>query len=586
MSKNNKKNIFSFVLSFFIGILDEVYIFAYYISLGLFEFFDLIVATIFTIFSSLYYGLEFILRYIYKFFKIFIWDTFIIEIYNLFISFFLGLYYIIKFIFYNIPLLIWKNIQKIFNRIQNRFKTSTELASQSFKSLPDKIKSYFKEKYNNLSIVKYYRNKKIRNLEILSIDITGKESERSETKHAYEYLVRDKEGKLVKGHFMALSKLDTHSYLLDEGYEVYEIKTNAWIDFIYGDSFFGKRKMKNKDLIFWLAQLSTYVKSGVTLTESVKILAQQNKNRSYKKSFDAMIYELTMGESFSEALRKQGDMFPALLINMVKAAEKIGDIETTLDEMSSYYSEMEKNKKAIISAMTYPSIIFVFAIVVVIFIMAFIIPQFVDVYNSLSIELNAFTQLIINGSNFLVKKWVYLLLAVVGIVIIFKVLYDKAKGFKTVIQYFNMHLPVIGKIIIYNEMTRFSKTFAALNKNNVLLTESIDILSKITNNEIYKMIMFDTISNLLRGDKMSKSFKNNWAIPELAYYMISTGESTGELSEMLEKVANYYQAQQKNITNQLKTFVEPIMIAFLAIVVGGIILAIIIPIFELYQNIS
>ena len=149
-----------------------------------------------------------------------------------------------------------------------------------------------------------------------------------------------------------------------------------------------------------------------------------------------------------------------------------------------------------------------------------------------------------------------------------------------------MKTPVVGKIILYNEMTIFSKTFASLNKNNVLLTESMDILSKITNNEIYKMIMFDTISNLLRGEKMSESFKNNWAIPDLAYHMIATGESTGELALMLDKVADYYQLQQKSLTDQLKTFIEPIMIVILAAIVGGIVLSIIIPLFEVYKSIK
>lgn len=385
---------------------------------------------------------------------------------------------------------------------------------------------------------------------------------------------------------MALSKLDTHSYLLDEGYEVYEIKTSKWIDLIHGESFFHKTRMKNKDLIFWLAQLSTYIKSGVTLTDSVKILALQNKNRRYKRSFDSMIYELTMGESFSESLRKQGNLFPPLLINMIKAAEKMGDIETTLDEMSEYYNDIEKNKKAIIGAITYPAIILVFSIIVVTFILLKIIPQFVSIYDGLGIKLNSFTQLIIDVSTFLKSYWKYLLLGVFAIIFLLYLLYKNVKGFRTAVQYLFMHIPVIGKIIIYNEMTIFSKTFAALNKNNVLLTESIDILSKITNNEMYKLIMFDTISNLLRGEKMSESFKNNWAVPDLAYHMIATGESTGELSTMLEKVADYYQTQQKSMTDQLKTFIEPIMIILLAFVVGGIVLSIIIPLFDLYKNIK
>ncbi len=588
MSRKKKKNIFNFVFSFIKGIFVELYTLMYNAALGIFSVFDIIVTTVFTIISSIYYSLAFVFKYIFKFIKFvfeFIWKNIFLEIYEIFKDFFLGIYYIVKFFLYDIPKIIVGAIVKIVNKIYNKFKTTIELISQFFKELPKGISKYFVNKFNNLSIVKYYRNKRDRELEVLYIDKNSLDAKRSEVKHAYQYLARNKEGKLIKGYFMALSKLDTHSYLLDEGFEVYEIKTSKWIDFIHGDSFFSKRRMKNKYLIFWLAQLSTYIKSGVTLTEAVKILAKQNKNSTYKKSFDSMIYELTMGESFSEALRKQGNMFPGLLVNMVKASEKIGDIETTLDDMSDYYDQMEKNRKLIIGAMTYPIIILVFAVVVVSFIMGYIIPQFIDVYDSLGIELNPYTQAIVNFSNFILANWRYLILGAIAIIIVFKLLLSKVKAFKTAFQYILMHLPVIGNIMIYKEMTMFSKTFAALNKNNVLLTESIDILGKITNNEIYKMIMFDTISNLLRGDKMSQSFKDNWAVPELAYYMISTGESTGELSDMLDKVADYYQSQQEAMVAQLKTLIEPIMIAFLAVIVGGIVLAIIIPMFEMYQNI-
>ncbi len=585
MSKRNKKNIFNFVLSVLGCIGVEIYKFFYALGLGIFKFFDIFTTMLFTLFSYIYYGFYYLFKYVYKYIiRIFI-KYIIVEIYTIIKECFLGVFYLLKFICYDVPKFFISALSSFFYMLYNKFKHTIEIIQQFFKDLPKKFKEYFMSKFNNLSIVKYYRNKKERELEVLYIDKNSLDAKRSEIKHTYQYLARNKEGKLIKGYFSALSKLDTLSYLLDEGYEVYEIKTNSWIDFIHGENFFLKIRMKNKDLIFWLAQLSTYVKSGVPLTDSVKILAKQNKNKSYKKAFDSIIYELTMGESFSEALRKQGAMFPGLLVNMVKAAEMIGDIETTLDEMSEYYDDMEKNRKAIIGAMTYPTIIFIFAIAVVVFIMIYIIPQFVGVYASMGSELNPYTQAIINISDYLVANWKYLLLGVIGVIIIFKLIYDNLKAFKTAVQYVLMHLPVIGKIMIYNEMTMFSKTFAALTKNNVQLTESIDILSKITNNEIYKMIMFDTISNLLRGDKMSDSFKNNWAVPELAYYMISTGESTGQLAEMLERVADYYQSQQKVTTDQLKTFIEPIMIVMLAVVVGGIVLAIIIPMFEMYGQV-
>ena len=149
-----------------------------------------------------------------------------------------------------------------------------------------------------------------------------------------------------------------------------------------------------------------------------------------------------------------------------------------------------------------------------------------------------------------------------------------------------MHLPVIGKLIVAKELNLFARTFASLQKNNVLLTDSIDILAKITNNEIYRDLMLRTINNLIKGNKMSDTFSNHWAIPEIASFMIQTGESTGELAEMLDKVADYYQKEQKNTVGSIKTFIEPIMIVSLAVVVGFILVAILVPMFDVYSTVQ
>ena len=147
-------------------------------------------------------------------------------------------------------------------------------------------------------------------------------------------------------------------------------------------------------------------------------------------------------------------------------------------------------------------------------------------------------------------------------------------------------MPLFGKLIIYKEITIFTKTFASLLKNNVFITESMDILGKVTSNEVYREIMINTINCIGRGEKISSSFKDNWAIPEVAYYMMVTGESTGKLDEMMEKVSEYYSEQHKVMVNSMKTLIEPILIIFLAVVVGGIIISVIVPIFSLYQNIQ
>ena len=417
-------------------------------------------------------------------------------------------------------------------------------------------------------------------------DLSSGDVKRTEKPVAFRYKAIDPNGKMISGTFIGSSKLDVNAFLVNEGYDVYSIKTSNTINFLYGQSSIGG-KMKNKDLIFWLTQLYTYVKSGIPLTDAVKILSNQmGKNKARKRVFNKIIYELTMGTAFSDALGKQGNVFPPLLVNMLKAAEATGELEETLNDMANYYRDIETTRKQMISAMTYPTIITVFAIGVISFILLYVIPQFTKVYDQAGITINGFTKVIIDIANFLKGNISSILLIAFVIILIFVAAYKKVKVFRKNLQILMMHLPVIGKIMIYNEMTIFTKTFSSLLKNNVFITESIEILSKVTNNEVYKEIMYNTITNIAKGEKISESFKNHWAIPDVAYYMIVTGESTGELAAMMENVSNYYQEQHRSIVNNLKSFIEPIMITSLAVIVGAIILAVIIPMFDLYDSIS
>ena len=216
--------------------------------------------------------------------------------------------------------------------------------------------------------------------------------------------------------------------------------------------------------------------------------------------YKAIIYDLTMGDNFSEALEKQGDSFPKLLINMIKSAELAGNLSETLDDMAEYYTSVAKTRKQMKSAMTYPAVIFVFATTVIVFLLTFVIPSFVDMYKDADAEVPGLTVAIIAISDFLINNAVLLLIGVVGVIVGFVFMYKNVKLFKSIVQWLLMHTPIVGKIIIYNEVTMFSKTFASLWNHNVFITSSMEILSKITNNEIYKMLIFDAITNIARGE--------------------------------------------------------------------------------------
>lgn len=464
---------------------------------------------------------------------------------------------------------------------QARLESKEKKKSEERLTLSEKLNKWYK----NLSFVKYRENKAEMERQVLLINFDGEDAVRSDQKIYYKYVAKKLEtGEVEKGIFPAFSKLDVHSFLLAEGYEVYEITPQK----NYGRSLlsrFFKKKMKRSDLVFFLTQLSTFLKSGLPLLDSIKILEKQTKKKTQKNLFKSVAYELTMGENFSEALEKQGDSFPKLLVNMIRSAELAGNLPEILDDMSIYYEEMEKTRKQMKSAMTYPLVIFVFATVVVIFIMIFVIPEFVGIYSEMETELPGMTIAVINISNFLQKNILYVILAIIVLVIALNTMYKSVKVFRTMVQWVMMHTPIFGDIIIYNEVTMFTKTFGSLLNHNVFITESMEVLSKITNNEIYKMLIFDTITNLAKGSPISQAFKNQWAFPVIAYEMLLTGERTGELGDMMVKVSNYYQLQHKNTVNQIKTFIEPVMIVLLTVMVGIILMSVLLPMFNMYSGV-
>ena len=305
-----------------------------------------------------------------------------------------------------------------------------------------------------------------------------------------------------------------------------------------------------------------------------------------KKSYCLLVYQLLKGESFSDAMEMQGDFYPKLLINMVKTAEMTGDLPSILDDMAEYYTSMDQTRKQMKSAMTYPIVVLLIAFGVLIFMLTYLVPQFTAMFEDNGATLPALTQTIINISSFIRNYWYLLLIGVIMFGITIYVLYTRVQKFKETVQLILMHIPVVKDIIIYNEIANFTKTFASLLNHGVFITDSMEILSKITSNEIYKRIISKTLENLGKGDSISSAFRGEWAIPIVAYEMIVTGETTGQLGEMMEKVAAHFQMLHKNVIDQMKSLVEPALICFLAVVVGIILISIIQPMFSIYSQIK
>lgn len=483
--------------------------------------------------------------------------------------FFIG----IKFVFFD----VWFNI---FNNINNKrdFKKRNSVI---------KVSNNIKKEEVNHDILNFDERKKIAYEKNALINEMKEEiASRVVAKEYYNYY-GTLNGKKIKGMLSAKNKITLHNFLASEGIDVYSIKKATLPSFLKKIGLEIDKPLSTKDLIFWLTQVSTYLKAGLTLNDTIKIMAKQaEKDHQKSHIYRSILYELTIGESFSTALMSQGAVFPSLLINMIKSAEATGELIKTLDDMALYYTEIDKTRKAMLSAIIYPTILLVFSIAVMTFIMVYVIPEFIKVYDQAGITVNGFTLSIINFSKLITNNLNMIILYTFIILITLLILYKKSPKTRYIIQNIGMHLPVIGTIIIYHELTIFTKTFSSLLKNSVYITDSMEILSHITNNEVYKNIMYETISNIARGEKISKSFENKWCVPDIAYYMIVTGETTGELALMMEKVSNYYNDLHKSKVTNLKSFLEPIMIVILALIVGIVILAVVIPMFSLYNQIG
>lgn len=399
---------------------------------------------------------------------------------------------------------------------------------------------------------------------------------------AYRYTVLDSNKKKITGIFEAESESDIRGFLTSQGYEVLKVEVKKPYDIEIG----GNGPIKAGALSFALTQMSTYIKAGIPLVDSVRILAKQSRKPNEKRAYERLVYDLLKGENLSDAMLRQEKTFPKLLINMVKTAEMTGDLPSILDDMADYYTSIDQTRRQMISAMTYPTVVIIMALCVLVFMLIYLVPQFVQLYEDQDATLPAITLFIMGASDFLKSYYLWLILATAVLIILFYYLYNNVKSFRTGVQTLLMKTPIIGNIIIYSEISTFTKTFASLLNHGVFITDSMEVLSKITNNEIYKRIIANTLNNLGKGESISKSFKGEWAFPVVAYEMLVTGENTGQLGLMMEKVADHFQNLHKNLVNQMKSLIEPLMIVVLAAIVGVILLAIVVPMFDIYGKIQ
>lgn len=248
----------------------------------------------------------------------------------------------------------------------------------------------------------------------------------------FKYQAINQQQAKVTGYIDGYSKQDIVNFLENEGYQVLSVKAqNSILSMSIGGN-----KLKIADLAFIITQLSTYLKAGIPLIDSVRILEKQSVKPDQKRIFSNITYELVKGESFSDALRHQGSTFPALFINMVKTSEMTGDLPAILDDMAEYYTTIDRTRKQVISAMTYPIIIFIFAIMVITFILVYIIPEFVSLFEANNAEIPPLTEFVLATSDFLTHNALYLILGILIFLVVYTICFKKLSHLENLCRQF------------------------------------------------------------------------------------------------------------------------------------------------------
>lgn len=398
----------------------------------------------------------------------------------------------------------------------------------------------------------------------------------------FKYSGRDRQGK-KQGVVSAASRREAMVKLKDEGVRVVEMKevpeTLMTMELSFGNP------VKMQDFVIYLRQFATLLKAGVTIVESTAVLAVQTESKGLKRALLDVEQELREGNPFSDSVSKHPKIFNSMFVNMVKAGEVSGNIDGTLERLAEDFEKQHHTRQKIVSALTYPLVIGIIAILAVIFLLVGVVPRFVTMFSDMGAELPGITKFVLAASEFMQSFWWLVALVFVAIYLFFMFM-KKNKQAKYYLDYALLRMPIFGKMIQKGQLARMMRTLSTLFSSSVPILQAMSIVEKVVENEVISKVIRESRDSLEKGRSMTDPMNAHWAFPPLVTQMISIGEGTGSLDAMLSKIAEFYEKEVEAGTDRLKSLIEPIMIVFLAGIVGVIVLSIMMPMFSMFDQMS
>lgn len=396
----------------------------------------------------------------------------------------------------------------------------------------------------------------------------------------YEY--KDKTtGKKAKGEITAKSEAMAKAALRKKGIAASKVKKKPKA--LFGG---GGKPIQASDIALFARQMTTMMESGVPLIQSFEIVGEGHENPNMQKLILQIKADVEAGGTFADALRRHPDQFDSLFCNLVEAGEQAGILESLLNKVATYKEKSEGIKKKIKGALSYPIAILVVALIVSAILLIFVVPVFADMFESFGGNLPALTQFVVNLSDFMQANWLPVFGGIAGFVIVFKQLNKRSIKFNQAMQRLSLKLPVFGQLIYLGAVARFARTLSTMFAAGTPLVEAMDSVAGATGNIVFFEATMEMKQKISTGESLAQSLRNaQWLgkplWPNMVVQMVQIGEESGAIDKMLAKVADYYEEEVDAIVEKVSSMMEPMIMAFLGVVIGGLVLAMYMPIFKM-----
>ena len=387
----------------------------------------------------------------------------------------------------------------------------------------------------------------------------------------------DKRGKKVKGEMSGQSDAVVKATLRRQGINVGKVKKKP------KPLFGGKKKVTAKDIAVFSRQMATMMSAGVPLVQSFEIVGRGHENAGMQELILAVKSDVESGNPLADALAKHPLHFDELFVNLVRAGEAGGILETLLDKIATYKEKTEAIKSKIKKALFYPAAVLVMAFVVTAVLMIFVIPQFAALFRDFGADLPAMTQMVINMSDFVVANIGILFVATVGSVVGVVQLHKRSVAFQHMIQRITLKTPIFGEIVEKASIARFARTLSTMFAAGVPLVEAMDSVAGAAGNVVYSDAIFKMRDEIATGQQIQVSMRDTGLFPNMVVQMVAIGEESGSIDAMLGKVADFYEQEVDDAVDAMSSLMEPIIMAVLGVLIGGLVIAMYLPIFKMGQ---